>query len=327
MKYKQEPPFAVQIELSEGCNLRCPFCGINGIRTAEKTYKFMDRKTAKTIATQMAAYGWNSRIEFAMHGEPTMNPIAADIVSIFRKNLPKASILMLSNGGGLLPGAPEKIRALMDAGLNTLGLDEYQQVKLVPKIMEHLRTHQGISALPPNNFDIYVYPDQPEGNPHGRQAPRTRRVVHIRPIDMSSSGTHATLNNHAGAGAPKSDAGRGKPCAKPFREISFRWDGSVAVCCNDWRGELACGNINKDTLEDIWNGPIMDAARRRLVSGDRDFGPCDGCDATSYRTGLLPDKLGKAMMPKPTPATNKILADAAKRKPLTAPVKREWEKK
>lgn len=321
-KYRQEPPFAVQIELSEGCNLRCAFCGINGIRTAEKTYKFMTLDTAHRIALRLSAHGWNSRIEFAMHGEPTMNPDAAAIVGIFRDHLPKASMLMLSNGGGLLPNAPEKIHALMDAGLNTLGLDEYQQVKLVPKIIEALT--RSVANV---GFEISTYPDDPNANPHSRQPASRRRVVHIRPIDINSSGTHATLNNHAGSGAPKSDAGRGKLCAKPFREISFRWDGSVAVCCNDWRGELACGNINKNTLEEIWNGPIMDAARRRLVNGDRDFGPCAGCDATSYRVGLLPDKLGKAKMPRPTPATNQILADAAKKKPLTAPVKREWEKK
>lgn len=322
VKYRQEPPFAVQIELSEGCNLRCSFCGINGIRTKEKTYKFMTVKTAEVIASQMAKEGWTARVEFAMHGEPTMNPNAAAIVAVFRKHLPKASMLMLTNGGGLLPDPVTKIGALMDAGLNTLGMDEYQEVKLVVKILEGVAKSPG--GMP---WTFYTYPDQPEGNPHVRQAPSKRRVVHIRPIDLSTNGTHASLNNHAGAGAPASDRAHGKACAKPFRELSFRWDGSVAVCCNDWRGELACGNIVKDGLQAIWNGPVMDAARRRLISGDRDFGPCKGCDALSYRIGLLPDKMGKERMPKPTPTTNAILEAATKKKPLTTPVKREWEKK
>lgn len=332
MTYKQEPPFAVQIELSEGCNLRCSFCGINGIRTAERAYKFMTLKTAENIARALAAHKWNARIEFAMHGEPTMNPKAAEIVGIFREHLPKASMLMLSNGGGL-QGADglAKINALFEAGLNTLGLDEYQNVKLVPKIVEKVKGRCvndvepgfGNTILYPWSF--YTYPDQPEGNPHSRQVPYMRRMVHIRPIDANTNGTHATLNNHAGAGAPKSEAGAGKPCAKPFRELSFRWDGSVAICCNDWRGELACGNINTDGLLDIWHGKVMDEARRRLIRGQRDFGPCQGCDATSYRVGLLPDKLGKDVMPKATSAGLKFLREQSKKKPLTKPVKREWE--
>lgn len=319
MKYKQEPPFCIQIELVEGCNLRCPFCGINGIRTAERVYKAMTVKTAEAIASQIAAAGWNCRLEFAMHGEPTMHPDPASIVAIFRKHLPKASMLMLSNGGGLQGREGlAKIDALFRAGLNTLGLDEYQNVKLVPKIVEQ------ISKLNVA-IDFYVYPDNPEGNPHARQTPKKKRLIHIRPIDVSSSGTHATLNNHAGAGAPKNLNGKGKPCAKPFRELSFRWDGSTAVCCNDWRGELATGSIHKEGLLGIWHGELMDEARKRLVVGLRDFGPCAGCDAVSYRVGLLPDKLGRVKLPKPTPAGLEKLRTACKRKPLTKPVKREWE--
>lgn len=320
MAYKQEPPFAVQIELAEGCNLRCPFCGINGIRTEERTYKLMTPATADAIASQMAVHKWNSRIEFAMHGEPTMNPKAAEIIGIFRARLPKASMLMLSNGGGLLPGPYDKVKALFDAGLNTLGLDEYQNVKLVPKILEQLQD----KGIP---WPFYRYPDEPDGNPHTRQHHKARRLVHIRPIDLNAAGTHATLNNHAGAGAPPSAAGQGKPCAKPFRELSLRWDGSTAVCCNDWRGQLATGSIHREGLMGIWHGAVMDSARRKLVLGQRDFGPCKGCDATSYRTGLLPDKYGRETLPKPTAKTEAILAEASKAKPLTKPVRREWEKK
>lgn len=320
MAYKQEAPFAIQVELSEGCNLRCSFCGINGIRTNERTYKFMTPKTAAVIASSVAAAGWTSRIEFAMHGEPTMNPKAAEIVGIFRSYLPKASMLMLSNGGGLVDDPVNKIAALFEAGLNTLGLDEYQNVKLVPKIVNAVA-----GATAPVGWETLTYPDNPEGNPHQRQAPSKRRMVHIRPIDLNTHGTHASLNNHAGAGAPVSDAAQGKPCAKPFRELSFRWDGSTAVCCNDWRGQLATGNIHTEGLLGIWHGPVMNAARRKLILGQRDFGPCKGCDALSYRTGLLPDKMGKEVLPKPNKRDAEILAEASKRKPLTKPVRREWE--
>ena len=49
----QEPPFCIQFELTEGCNLACSFCGIQGIRDNgahgpsnttgknSKPYKFM----------------------------------------------------------------------------------------------------------------------------------------------------------------------------------------------------------------------------------------------------------------------------------------------
>lgn len=325
MPYKQEAPFAVQVELTEGCNLRCSFCGVNGIRGAERTYKYMTIKTAVNVAKSIAAAGWNPRFEFAMHGEPTMHPDAPGIIAVFRQHFPKSSILMLSNGGGLV-GADtcQKVMDLFGAGLNTLGLDEYEGITLVPRLLKTLDDSDFWDIMYQTTLE--VYPDNPKVSPHTPQKSNVTRIVHIRPISLNETGTHATLNNHAGAGAPKNDSGMGKRCAKPFRELSVRWDGGVAICCNDWRGQLKLGNFNQDTLEQIWNNPIAEAARRKLYRGERDFGPCKGCDATSYRVGLLPDKLGKVELPKATPAQERLLTAACAQRPMARVVKRAWER-
>jgi len=42
----QDAPFAVQIEPTEGCNLRCPFCGLNGMRGKDNDFKSMSVETA-----------------------------------------------------------------------------------------------------------------------------------------------------------------------------------------------------------------------------------------------------------------------------------------
>jgi hypothetical protein len=76
--YRQDPPFAVQIELVEGCTLSCDFCGVNGIREKPGNFKFMSDLMVMQVATRlqyaMRDHGWNPRIEFAMHGEPSMHP-------------------------------------------------------------------------------------------------------------------------------------------------------------------------------------------------------------------------------------------------------------
>ena len=62
MKEKQEPPFAIQVELTEGCNLFCKFCGIRGIRKKPNECKFMSLECSKNIAKQIGATKWGSRI-------------------------------------------------------------------------------------------------------------------------------------------------------------------------------------------------------------------------------------------------------------------------
>jgi radical SAM protein with 4Fe4S-binding SPASM domain len=107
--------------------------------------------------------------------------------------------------------------------------------------------------------------------------------------------------------------------------MSIRWDGSVAICCNDWRGTYKAGNVVEDGLVEVWNSAAMDAARRKLYHGMRDFGPCKGCNATSYRVGLLPDKMGKVDLPKPTPRDRDLINRALAGKPYTVAVLRPWE--
>lgn len=314
----QTPPFAVQIELVEGCTLDCSFCGIHGIRANKGQFKFMSSNTARRIASAIADAGWNPRIEFAMHGEPSVHPEAPSIVGIFRTLLPNASIMMTSNGSGFLGSRFERINHMFQLGLNVLALDWYDHASFVPDLRKILDEKALLYSL---------YPDDPDANPHKRRNPKIDKdIVIIRDISSAETGTHSVLNNHCGTAFPVNDKQRGKRCAKPFRELSFRWDGNVALCCNDWRGVYKIGNLKHfATIEDLWNSDAFASARKFLYHGMRTFAPCEGCDAVSYRVGLLPDKKGKESLPVPEGDDWKVVLDAAKDDPYTIPVLREWE--
>lgn len=313
--YEQAAPFCVQIELAEGCNLRCTYCGLNGIRgKKDNDFKFMKKKTAKKLAKQIKENKWNARLEFAMHGEPSLNPNRNEILRIFRETLPKSHMMMTSNGGGFLKNTTEQIDECLKY-LNVLALDNYEYVKIVPKILEN---YEG-------EHQVRHYPEDNKANPHTRKKLNERLFVIVKDISSATSGTHSTLNNHAGCGSPKNDKADGKRCAKPFREISVRYDGSIAICCNDWRGYYKCGNILETNIGDIWQGKEFSAARKKLYNGMRDFGPCEGCDALSYRPGLLPDQRGKLELPKPNEKDLNIIDKCISGKPYTKPVLRTWE--
>lgn len=319
MKYKQDPPFCIQVELSEGCNLYCDFCGLQGIRSKkEKNYKFMSMQIARRIADEIAKEKWNSRIEFAMHGEPTMNPKFIAIVAAFRSRLPNTQLMMTSNGGGLLKDTSVSMQHIFDAGLNILALDSYDYVKIVPMILKKLTKCE---------TSIHFYPQELDMSPHKRYPKKTQKIIIVEDISKATKGTHSVLNNHCGAGLPINTDGEGKRCAKPFRELSFRWDGKVAICCNDWRGIYKCGSILNLGIETIWSSPEFTASRKALIDGKRSLlDPCKICDAKSYRVGLLPDKLGKMRLDKLTNKDMLIIKKASEGKPYTKSILRPWEK-
>lgn len=318
---KQEAPFTIKIELTEGCCLSCSFCGIKGIRKSIGGYKFMTVSMAKIIAEQIAESQWNSKIEFTMRGEPTANPNCNKIISVFRKALPRTQLMMTSNGKPLLDGygAKGKISTLFKAGLNILALDDYKIGGIIPKILK---------SIP--KMDKLYYPRDDNSSPHQRRDINEHVLIIISDISGGKIGNRV-LNNQCGSAAPL-DAGMiNARCARPFRELVIRWDGKVPLCCNDWRGIYCCGDVldrpsgNKD-LEKIWNNERFVAVRKKVYHRQRDFKPCKGCNSKSFRVGLLPDKMGKEDMGKPNKKTKKIIDIVLSEKQLTKSVLRKWER-
>lgn len=324
----QEPPFCVTPELTEGCNLYCNFCGLQGIRTQEvKNYKYMAPETMTSLMTQMRDLKWNSRIEFAMRGEPTMHPDYAGMVGIVHEYRPQAHKLMLSNGGGLLrkPGPAENILALFRSGLNVLGLDDYRHASIIGKILEAIGEVES-GTMHPLGFMFYRYPADQRGNPHKRRPPGTKMLVIIQDISDMAGGNHSTVSNTAGTAFEKKYNRNTERCHQPFRQLAVRYDGNVPICCADWRGVYKCGSVVENGLEAVWQGKAMGAAREVLIKGQRaSLDPCNGCDSRTYRPGLLPDKFGKAQLHAPDEQTLKDIAESIAGPSYTAPVLRPWE--
>ena len=327
MERKQQPPFAIQVELNEGCNLGCSFCGLRGMREkGTKPWKPMNKETAVRIAKEIKRVGWNSRIIFSMHGEPTLNPNIVHAIKLFRKYLPHAVLSLMTNGYGIVNGfggneephehIDDRICALRDAGLNDLIIDYYSSNGDAKTIEDYLGT---TSEFPIQHLEpkIPLYSSSSKGF----------RILFNPPIQTEGA-INRHLCNHCGAAGPLDMSYQGKRCARPFRELSLRYDGSVAICCNDFRGEYKIGNIMEQSIEDIWWSKRFEAARILLYAGERSFKPCLGCNALSHRVGLLPDLKGQETMPKP----NEKILNYAKcvsenEPPLCGKVyRRPWEK-
>jgi radical SAM protein with 4Fe4S-binding SPASM domain len=280
----------------------------------------MVQSTAHKIAHDLASAGWTPRIEFAMHGEPTLNPELHKLIWEFRHALPDASIMLTTNGDPLRThslGLVQAVDRLFAHGLNTLALDDYRGMRVAPLMRDYAKLRDIL---------CYEYPDEPDGNPHKRWTRWSKRITIIRDISVATQGTHSHLSNHSGSAAPLNDSRRHERCALPFREMSIRWDGHVALCCNDWTGMFKVGNVLDTDIESIWQHPAFDAARKYLLHEGRAFRPCRGCDHRTSRNGLLPDKMGKEHLPVPTKADDQAIKTALAGASYTTPIVRKWEK-
>ena len=319
--YQCPPPNCVQIEAVEGCPLACWFCALQVLRdngadrdtqthgSGSSPYKFLTLENAELIAQSIALEGWRSSIVFAMHGEPTMHKQLPELIAIFRKHLPKNGLSITSNGAGLVTDTVAKIEALFAAGLNVLMFDDYEHADYVSRIRPMLDS----VSIP-----WFEFPKDKEK--FDRQKRHGKHIMLLECITHGNVNFHKITNQGGNSGSKKEAVPR--RCAKPFREMSIRWDGNVAVCCDDWPGTYKLGNVLDIGVEAVWNHERMDAARRRLYLKQRDFGPCRGCNVKTFRDGLLPDKFGKDVMPLPDEASAALIKEALAGEPYTAKVKR-----
>jgi radical SAM protein with 4Fe4S-binding SPASM domain len=280
------PPWSAQIELVEGCNRMCWFCGVNAIRSRAGDYRFMGLQTALRISEGLSRLCPNARVEFAMHGEPTVHPGLYDFIALFRQALPKAQMQLTTNGRSWLEDMQLPLDRLWDAGLDFIVMDTYEPesaaLRAQASALKRVRVVDFYRDMAPKGKSIYA-------NYH-RSLRRT--LILLDDLSRRSGEVRArTLTNQGGnsSATPVPEEPLERTCTNPFREISVCWNGEVNVCCNDWGHEYVCGNVNSQSLSDIWCGKPFQAIRAMLQQKRRWATPCSRCSLPSgSRSGLLP---------------------------------------
>jgi radical SAM protein with 4Fe4S-binding SPASM domain len=65
-------------------------------------------------------------------------------------------------------------------------------------------------------------------------------------------------------------------CKMPFRRLAIFADGRVAPCCSLYSNNLIVGNINEQSLKEIWDGYKINTLREELVEG-KPRPVCEAC--------------------------------------------------
>ena len=283
----QPPPSHIRVEFVEGCNLYCSFCPIQSIRKGPGKLKFMSPQTVKLVIEQMKEARWHRKLEITGHGEPLLSKNYLSYCKSFREAFPNMYIFSTSNGGRLLSG--KSITYNIDSILeyvNVLVLDDYKHSGFVPKI---LKGYKG-------KYKIYQYPEmQVYSVPNVKE----HYIVIYPDISKAKIKERVISNTACNSGLPDFKYVN-KTCHRPFREMDITHDGISTLCCYDWCHEYKTGSIYENTIKEIWEGRRFQVGRRLLQHDGRKFSICYGCDNRLYRIGLLPDRMGKTTLRKPS---------------------------
>lgn len=303
-------PWSVQLEVVEGCNLRCWFCGIHAIRGKDHDWKYMDPELVRAAFKELNVWHGKPRVELNNHGEPTLHPRFFEIVQIIRQECPKAQIQLQTNGylffTKLNPDAnfEQSLRRFFKYGGNILAMNCYRKgtyEEAMERCKAYLVEHPDAFKLidfyydNPKNESIYHY-----------HKPSERRVFVFNDLGaanvtkLSNSRLSKQINNEAGnspadklqrfLGVGPVTSPLDRCCSRVFRELTIGWNGVIPACCYDWSNDLVFGKFPQQSLQQIWESEEWQAARVLLHpdNADRFMSPCDKCNYNGgFRTGLI----------------------------------------
>jgi radical SAM protein with 4Fe4S-binding SPASM domain len=310
------------IEAGAICNLRCPFCPTgNGELALSK--EFLEPAQFKAMldalgpqVKRLMLYNWGESLLnpaiYEMFAEAAARGIATTVSTNFSlgpahfsrahaERLVRSGLaeLQVSFGGvtqetyglyrvgGRLELVLENLRLLLDAK-RRLGAE-------LPAVVWLFHVHrQNQADVPraraladelgiPIRFKTLVFPDAVKdewGIPEPAPAP---------PPARGSRRTRAASGPKA-SGDGRQPVVRGRLCLQTRDTPIVHSDGTVLPCCVVNNPEYSLGNIREESLDAIWNKPLIAAMRRYLRTGERPGMklPCYGCPHEPARPSKAP---------------------------------------
>ena len=268
-----DAPLHLDIEPTNACNLKCPMCPRTVLLNDENTNSnfhigSMNMNTFKRIIDEAVDIGVYS-VKLNWLGEPLVHSNIVDMVAYAKE---KGIIDVMFNTNAVL--LTEDIsRRLIEAGLDKIFFsfdsplkEKYEQIRIGAKFEDTLNNIIGFTKIRTEMRKIHpltrVSMVLMESN-------RGEYDEYIRIFqDIVDTVAYVEYRDPAGNEIDETKVyEQGFACSQLWQRMFIAWDGEVIPCCIDSQRESVMGNINKDTIKDIWNNEVYSKIRKLHKSG------------------------------------------------------------
>lgn len=284
-------PLEVMVETANCCNLRCEMCFQSKTNISQVSgQELMDFSTFKKIIDECVREGVYS-VKLSWRGEPLMNPEFIKMVK-YAKSKKILEVATLTNGMLL---DKETSRQLVDLGMDIVIIsidgftkETYEKIRrgavyetVVQNVEQLLKFKKERNASKPF---VRIQYTQSENNLSETEAFLAFWKDKVNEVSISYYQDFDSVV--AGKEQPRF-AGKTKrvSCVYPWLRLVIVPDGRVTICACDVMLKQVVGNINKNTIKEIWHSKEMGRIRKLHTDGRLDLLPtCKVCNAAStYR--------------------------------------------
>lgn len=229
----------VYIDTITACNRSCYYCPNSKYdRGKIANLKTMDTQLFYKIIDELKEVGWQGEIVPNFYGEPLMDQRLPDLISYAREKLPKAKIILYTNGDFL---TVPLYKRLVQAGVNVIGVTSHPPVE------------------PVNIYDVLSYHKSLANDKVNLFYNKLANIYNRGGVNLSSRLDDKDCYNVA------------------LRKIGISWDGQIVFCCNDYFVSGNLGNVKDTKLIDIWNTEKYKELRRGIKKGQYVLEVCKRC--------------------------------------------------
>ncbi len=284
----QDYPIHLDFEFQHGCNLRCPFCILqidpkefapDHPYRAESRSKQISFEVFQRIIDEGVDRGLAS-ITVGVNNEPLMMRDIARYIA-YARDKGIVDIIMLTNATLLTEG---RARELLDSGITKLFFsidaikeDTYRILRkngdfrrVMDNINCFLQIKRALGKTLPLTRVSYVKckVNEAETDEFVRYWESRVDLVCIQAFVTPAYG-YSNYEEHKKLFQIKNnDIKKIGPCPQPYQRLSIYHDGSVHPCCAWYGSNLSVGNINDESIYEIWNSDRMKHFRAAVNSDD-----------------------------------------------------------
>lgn len=276
-------PKYVEVETTDRCNAQCPMC-TKAISKNEHISVMGDALFGKIVNELKDYTEWIEGVTIQWMGEPLLDRNLEDRI----KSLKDIGIkkVMLSTNASLLNET--RCESLLKAGLDDLRLSIDSIKKETYQIVRHGLNYETVMENALNAIKV-------------RDRVRPQTQIRVRMIDLKETHdeieewlrfwnqhlregdlaqimpqhTTALWNNNTSVREHWID----EPCISLFSTVVINAEGKVGLCCIDTELDNEIGDINRNSIKEIWNGDKIKEYRHMHLNGKRnEILLCRGCD-------------------------------------------------
>lgn len=287
-RYHSPWPSVVLIENTNCCNAQCVMCPRD---TLTRKRGFMEFTLFEKIMNELAGASRKPVVHLHGFGEPLLDALLPEKIKL-AKTCGIKHTYIVTNASLLFP---ETSRKIINAGLDRMKIsfygtdeDSYRATMgrldfktTIENIKAFVRIRKELNKRTPKLILQYI--------PQEENGAKTEEFQSLwRFILDKNAGDCLNISSLDNFGGGKSYNVVGKKivsvCFYPWSALSVLWDGRAVICCIDYNGVQGVGDLNFQSIMEIWNGPELSAIRRNFGKLDYSgFPTCLRCDWVSRR--------------------------------------------